>query len=761
MSIFSIDGRYINKVIGIDIGSQKTMLVCHDAEIVLTDTGSILRPTLVSFEGRERFCGEESYSHIAGESTIPMINNLIGKSFHNIQQCYSFKHRKAMITEDELNRLQVEIMYCGVKQRIYVTSILAIYISNLWKRIIEVYGDEGVLCSIALPHNYDDNVKRSYNEACFIAGLQSSQYQLVDSVDALLATYIRKVTALTVQEKINLEDKYVMLLDMGHFQTTVIIVQITDSNQAVAVSAIQDQHLGAYTFDLKLFEHFVSKYPTAEILPGNKKGFRLLASCERIRKLLSQLSEASVTVEHIVNDNDISLSLTREDFVKICDEQLSRLKEIVMNSLKQADITSIAAVELLGGGIRMPVIQQMLHELLDPLYSNSNDDEHVRGKLQFGFKLDDGTVALGAALVCLNSRASSGSSSSSSSSSDELNPSSSDLNKMSLTSNDESCSTSTVGLSLEELNRARDTELMMRDLDEEIKRVMIERNKFESFILEMRNAASKQHGHLIDGEKLNIILDEAEDWLWSEESEGATLALHVDKYQTLTLSVKELCEEYFKKIEEDKLAVEKSLDEEALKASMERSANGEDDDDHDNRKLRKSDRMRLVVKNKEEGTELFKDKNYRPAAARYQKALTHCTKFFDLTKDDENEINQLRLSLYLNLASCYIKLDNWEQVYRYCTDAITIDSNSVKAYFRRSSYYEHKKEWEKAVTDLKKCQSILTTSCGDSNSSSSNSSSSNSSSAEDKAIVVAMERIKKEIQKEKNQAKRTWGKVFG
>jgi len=55
-----------------------------------------------------------------------------------------------------------------------------------------------------------------------------------------------------------------------------------------------------------------------------------------------------VTVEHIVNDNDISLSLTREDFVKICDEQLSRLKEIVMNSLKQADITSIAAVELLG-----------------------------------------------------------------------------------------------------------------------------------------------------------------------------------------------------------------------------------------------------------------------------------------------------------------------------------------------------------------------------------------------------------------------------
>jgi hypothetical protein len=36
------DDINMKKVIGIDIGSQKTMLVCHDAEIVLTDTGQKL-----------------------------------------------------------------------------------------------------------------------------------------------------------------------------------------------------------------------------------------------------------------------------------------------------------------------------------------------------------------------------------------------------------------------------------------------------------------------------------------------------------------------------------------------------------------------------------------------------------------------------------------------------------------------------------------------------------------------------------------------
>ena len=36
------DDINIKKNIGIDIGSQKTILVCHDAEIVLTDTGQKL-----------------------------------------------------------------------------------------------------------------------------------------------------------------------------------------------------------------------------------------------------------------------------------------------------------------------------------------------------------------------------------------------------------------------------------------------------------------------------------------------------------------------------------------------------------------------------------------------------------------------------------------------------------------------------------------------------------------------------------------------
>lgn len=184
-----------------------------------------------------------------------------------------------------------------------------------------------------------------------------------------------------------------------------------------------------------------------------------------------------------------------------------------------------------------------------------------------------------------------------------------------------------------------------------------------------------------------------------------------------------ICSQYFAEVEKDKVAFEKSLEVEASKAAMEKYhsnllfnddswANNRicvfrdmagaagDEDDHDTRKLTKADRMRLVVKNKEEGNELFKGTNYRPAAARYHKALSHCSKFYDVSEDDKKEIKALKLSLYLNLASCYLKMELFDQVIRNVDDALEIDPLNPKAFFRRSAAYEGKKDFDKALVRI-------------------------------------------------------------
>jgi hypothetical protein len=77
-------------------------------------------------------------------------------------------------------------------------------------------------------------------------------------------------------------------------------------------------------------------------------------------------------------------------------------------------------------------------------------------------------------------------------------------------------------------------------------------------------------------------------------------------------------------------------------------------------KLKFPDRMRLVSKNKDEGTELFKGAvdvaQFRAAAARYNKALTHASKFVDLSPDQREEVNAMKLSLHLNVAACWLKI---------------------------------------------------------------------------------------------------------
>ena len=200
-----------------------------------------------------------------------------------------------------------------------------------------------------------------------------------------------------------------------------------------------------------------------------------------------------------------------------------------------------------------------------------------------------------------------------------------------------------------------------------------------------------------------------------------------------------ICSEYLAAVAVDKQAVEESLAKEAAAAALEHK--DDDDQDHDFRKLRKPERMRMVVKNKEEGTELFKCGNIRPAAARYQKALTHSAKFFDLSPEDTEEVNAVKLSLHLNLTQCYLKLESWDNATRHADEALSLDAKSIKALFRRAQAWEAKKEYDQALADMKQAAEL-------------------NAPKEDKAITKGMERVKKCIQKEKDKEKKMWGKAF-
>ena len=194
-------------VIGIDIGSQKTMMCADNADILLTDTGSLSRPSLVAFMGRSRLVGEEAAPQIAGDSTIALLNLIIGTTKY--QESLSPHTRVALSSSSR--GLSAEVSYCDKKEVFSATSLLAIFIGKLYSRAISVHGSN-ISLTFALPPSYSLSVARAYTEACAIADIDTSRVAFVDATDCLVSTYTRKLQALRGSEKTNLEVIYMSII---------------------------------------------------------------------------------------------------------------------------------------------------------------------------------------------------------------------------------------------------------------------------------------------------------------------------------------------------------------------------------------------------------------------------------------------------------------------------------------------------------------------------------------------------------------------
>jgi len=135
---------------------------------------------------------------------------------------------------------------------------------------------------------------------------------------------------------------------------------------------------------------------------------------------------------------------------------------------------------------------------------------------------------------------------------------------------------------------------------------------------------------------------------------------------------------------------------------------------------------------------------YRQAAARYNKALTHAAKFVDLSPDQRTEVDAMKLSLHLNIAMTWLKITDAEnhldQAVRSCDEALALDGDCVKALFRRATAREAKGQYDEAKADLKRAAELA---------------------PDDSAVPKLMKRVDAQIERHKAKEKKMYGKMFG
>nr|UWK01889.1 FK506 binding protein [Locusta migratoria manilensis] len=112
------------------------------------------------------------------------------------------------------------------------------------------------------------------------------------------------------------------------------------------------------------------------------------------------------------------------------------------------------------------------------------------------------------------------------------------------------------------------------------------------------------------------------------------------------------------------------------------------------------ERLEAASASKEEGNKAFKSGDIEGASRMYAEAKDMLEGSEEWADAHAAAAKPLKLSVHLNLASCFLKSEAWLECVLECTAALKLDNGSVKALFRRGVARTHLAEYDTAKVDL-------------------------------------------------------------
>ncbi|KAF3854761.1 hypothetical protein F7725_022816 [Dissostichus mawsoni] len=99
---------------------------------------------------------------------------------------------------------------------------------------------------------------------------------------------------------------------------------------------------------------------------------------------------------------------------------------------------------------------------------------------------------------------------------------------------------------------------------------------------------------------------------------------------------------------------------------------------------------------KEKGTQYFKEGKYKQASVQYKRIVSWLENESGLSEEDEKKAKVLQLAANLNLAMCFLKLQEPNKALENCDKALELNPSNEKALFRRGEALFGMKEFDQA-----------------------------------------------------------------
>lgn len=333
---------------------------------------------MVGFGPKSRYIGETAKTQEMSnlKNTVSCLKRLAGLSFSNPEVAIEQQYCTAPLV-DVNGQVGAEISYLGNKEKFTATQLVAMYLSKIKQTAAaELKLPVSDIC-MSIPAWFTDVQRRAMLDAAEIAGLKILRL-INDTTAAALGWGITKLDLPAPEEK----PRRVCFVDIGHSEYCVSIVEFKKGELAVKSTA-WDRNFGGRDFDKALVEHlhkeFLGKYKV-DIKTHPRAMARTLAAAEKTKKVLSANQQSPVNIESLMNDIDASAMITRQEFEAMIEPLLTRTAGPLEQALANAKLTKddIDAIEILGGGSRVPALKERIQEFFGkPLSFTMNADEAV------------------------------------------------------------------------------------------------------------------------------------------------------------------------------------------------------------------------------------------------------------------------------------------------------------------------------------------------------------------------------------------------
>jgi len=352
----------MTSVLGIDLGTTNSVIAVMEGgrPVVLPNReGSRMTPSVVGFsrEG-ERLVGQlaRRQAVLDPKNTFYGVKRLMGMTYDELPPVA----RRVPYTIRRGERNRVRLVCPRLDQEYSPEEVSAMILRKLADDAEQVLGQPVTDVVITVPAYFNDAQRQATRDAGRLAGLEVKRI-LNEPTAAALAYGLDKK-----------EEQTVLVFDLGGGTFDVSILEISQGVFEVRATS-GDTQLGGVDFDQRLVNWLADQFQkeTGIDLRRERQSFqRLLEAAEKAKIELSNVQSTLVNLPFITATSEgphhLEMEVTRSTFESLCGDLLDRLRLPVKQALADSGLQprDLDAVLLVGGATRMPMVRQLVRELL-------------------------------------------------------------------------------------------------------------------------------------------------------------------------------------------------------------------------------------------------------------------------------------------------------------------------------------------------------------------------------------------------------------